>query len=150
MTHLKAKDVMTANPTIVVPAQTVKNAAVLMKDIDCGVLPVGTLDHVIGMITDRDLVLRVIAEGRDPAHTVVRDVMTKEHYSCNEDDDLEAVAKQMRKHNVRRLVVTKKGAISGIISVECLLRKSSNLKAKEHLLHVLLGDEAGATKQHAA
>ena len=150
MTRLKAKDIMTANPSMIKPTQTVKEAAAMMKSVDCGVLPVGEPDNVVGMITDRDIVLRVMAEDRDPSRTLAQDAMTKQHYSCAEDDDLETIAGQMRDHDVRRLLVTKNGAVSGVISLECLLRKPHDMETSERLLHALLGEKQAAARNYAA
>jgi CBS domain-containing protein len=144
MKQLKAKDIMTANPRMIGPFQTVKEAAILMKNIDCGALPVGELGHVAGIITDRDIVLRVIATGGDPDSIHVRDVMTKKHYSCTEEDNLETVAEKMRAHNIRRLLVSKNNAISGIISSDCLLRKPHDKKVSECLLHKLIDETSRA------
>jgi len=127
MKALKIKDIMMPNPWIISPAQTVKDAARLMKEIDCGVLPVGSADKVIGMITDRDITLRVTAEGKNPELTSVQDIMTRHVYSCDEEADIEEAAMQMRKHKVVRLVVTKGKKATGIVTMSELLREGSHL-----------------------
>src|SRR5687768_1646915 len=104
----KAKDLMTPNPVTIASDRTLREAAQEMEDIDCGVLPVGTWDKLEGMITDRDIVVRAIANGKDVNTEKVQDYMTPEVFYCNADDTLEQVAEQMRTHQVTRLVV--KGA----------------------------------------
>jgi CBS domain-containing protein len=73
------------------------------------------------MITDRDITMRVVAAGKDPEKTPVKDVMTKKVYTCEEEDDLAEAAKQMIKHEVGRLVVMKNKKITGILTQAELL-----------------------------
>lgn len=141
MVQLKAKDVMSTDLRTIKPTQTVKEAAMLMKEVDCGVLPVGDAARIVGMITDRDIVLRVAAEGRDAAKTAIQDVMTKKHHSCKEEDSLETVAELMREHNVRRVLVTKQEALIGIISLKNMMNKLEDAKVRERLIHILFGEE---------
>lgn len=118
---------MTKDPVIIPPDASLKQAAARMRDVDCGVLPVGRKDRLIGIITDRDIVVRAIAEGRDPAKEKVEDYMTDEVYACNEDDSLEQAADKMREHNVSRLIVEDRaGNTAGILSFGCILRKDTN------------------------
>ncbi|HEX4890596.1 MAG TPA: CBS domain-containing protein, partial [Alphaproteobacteria bacterium] len=75
-----------------------------------------------GIITDRDITLRVIAAGLDPLNTRVEQVMTRHVFSCREDDTIEDAAREMRKHDVGRLVVTRGMMVTGIVNMTCLLR----------------------------
>lgn len=86
-------------------SDTVQQAAVLMGEIDVGALPVGDAHRTLGVVTGRDMVLRVCAAGRDPATTVVADVMTSEVHHCRSDDDIEAALDLMASRHVRRLLV---------------------------------------------
>lgn len=100
----KISEVMTRNVHIANPDQTIREIADAMAKDDVGSLPVGENDRLIGMITDRDIVLRAVAKGRDPK-TPVRDVMTDRIQYCYEDDDVLGVAENMAHLGVRRLAV---------------------------------------------
>jgi CBS domain-containing protein len=97
-------DVMTRDVRIASPDQTICEVAGAMAEADVGSLPVGENDRLIGMITDRDIVLRAVAKGRDPK-TPVREVMTDSIQYCYEDDDVVGVAENMAHLGVRRLAV---------------------------------------------
>lgn len=127
MHNTKVKDLMTSDPILITSESSLKEAAAKMKDVDCGVLPVGTKDKVEGIITDRDIVIRAIAKGKDPAKEKVKDYMTAKVYACNEDDYLEDAADKMREHKVSRLIVrNKQGKVAGILSFGGILRKNAD------------------------
>jgi CBS domain-containing protein len=95
----------------------VEDVARMMSEIDSGAVPVAEGDVVVGMITDRDIVIRVVAERRD-GFTPVSDVMTEGVESCLEDDDIAEAARRMAELQMRRLVVFDgEGKLSGIISL---------------------------------
>src|SRR4051812_29838770 len=100
----KISEVMTRDVRIASPSQTIREVAAAMAEGDVGSLPVGENDRLVGMITDRDIVLRAVAKGRDPK-TQVREVMTDRIQYCFEDDDIESVAENMAELGVRRLAV---------------------------------------------
>ena len=100
----KIGEVMTPGVRLANPDQTIRDAASLMAEADVGSLPVGENDRLIGMITDRDIVLRAVAQGLD-TQTLVREVMTRKLQYCFEDDDVDHVAKNMAVLGVRRLPV---------------------------------------------
>ena len=100
------------------PEDTVQQAARLMREADTGVLPVGENDRLIGMVTDRDVALRLAAEGKNPAQTKVREVMTPEVRYVFEDEDLHRVAATMAAQRVRRLpVLNREKRLVGIVSI---------------------------------
>lgn len=138
MKSIRVKDIMTPEPLMVSPGMTVREAAKRMREIDCGVLPVGDPNQVLGIITDRDITIRVTAEGRDPAETQVQEVMTRKLYACGEEDDVEDAAEKMRKYDVARLVVTDGKKITGIVTMTCLLRNTGNRHKSGNVLHELL------------
>lgn len=112
------QDVMTREVEIAAPESTVTHVALLMKEQDCGSIPVGELDKLIGFITDRDIVLRCVAEDRDPVMTVAKDIMTEKILYCFDTDSLEDAAENMARNQVRRLpVVTKEKKLVGIVSL---------------------------------
>ena len=113
----KVRDAMSKDVRIAMPDESIRNAALLMVELDAGVLPVGENDKLIGVITDRDIAVRAVAQGKDPT-THVREVMSQEVLYCYDDQDLPAVAKNMAEQQVRRLpVVNREKRLVGIISV---------------------------------
>lgn len=139
MHTIKVKEIMTRNPRMIKPSQTVKEAARIMKDEDIGVLPVGMPEKVLGVITDRDIAVRVTAEGEDPAKVKVEDAMTSGHIVCNEEDDIERAADLMRKHDVSRVLVADSGKVTGIATIADLLRNRDDRQESDKVLHHLLG-----------
>ena len=108
---------MTPHPLMISPGATLEQAAKKMETINCGALPVGTESKLSGMITDRDIVIRALARGQNPATAKVSSCMTEEVYACNENDSLEEAAEVMHQYKVSRLVVkNKEGHITGILS----------------------------------
>jgi len=100
------KDIMTPNPECIHPDDTLQEAARRMRDLDVGPLPVcGDDDRLAGMITDRDITVRAVAEGRDPRTTTVREAMTEDVIFGFEDQDLDDAARIMEQRQIRRLVV---------------------------------------------
>lgn len=113
---MRVKDVMTTNVRLARPDQTIAEAARLMAECDAGVLPVGEDDRLVGMITDRDIAIRAVANDLGP-DTPVRDVMSKEVLYCFEDEALEHVADNMGEQRVRRLpVMDREKRLVGILS----------------------------------
>lgn len=110
-------DVMTRDVRVASPADSIRDAAAAMAQADIGSLPVGENDRLVGMITDRDIVLRATALGLGP-ETLVRDVMTQEIKYCRGDESVEDVAKQMAQLGVRRLpVIDADKRLVGIVSL---------------------------------
>jgi predicted transcriptional regulator len=139
----KVKDLMKANPVIISSNITLKEAAQKMKSVDCGVLPVGTWDNLEGMITDRDIVIRAVAEGIDVAKAQVRDYMTTDVFYCSESDTLAQAAEQMRKNNVSRLVVKgSSGKACGILTFGRILREDENLGEIGTVVECAIGKKA--------
>lgn len=114
---MNVRECMTANPRVCAPEDTIRDVARAMKEIDAGFLPVGENDRLVGMVTDRDLAVRAIAEGMGP-DTPVGEVMTREVRYCFEDDDLDEVTGQMSDLQVRRLpVLNSEKRLVGVISL---------------------------------
>ena len=115
---MQVRDIMTPDVQVVAPEATVQEAASLMRGLDVGPLPVCDGERLVGMLTDRDIVVRSTAQGQDPKSTPVREVMTPEVIFCFEDQDVEEAAELMRQHQVRRLLVlTRKKNVAGIVSL---------------------------------
>jgi CBS domain-containing protein len=114
---MKVSEVMTRDVRLIEPTQTIREAARLMAELDTGIMPVREGDRLVGMITDRDIAVRAVAQGRGP-DTSVRDVMTDDVKYCYEDDDTDDVARNMADIQVRRLpVLTRDKRLVGIISL---------------------------------
>ncbi len=131
---MKVSEVMTRQVEVISPDDSIQDAARLMASIDAGVLPVGENDRLVGMITDRDIAIRAVGEGRDPKQTRVGEVMTREVRYCFEDDDLDDVSHNMAELQVRRLpVVSKDKRLTGIISLGDIAQARQSAQASEAL-----------------
>lgn len=116
---MKISEVMTRNPKTIDAGATVQQAAQTLASDDIGSLPVRKDDRVIGMLTDRDIVVRVIADRRDPAKTQVEDVLSSSTKYCYEDEDCEHVASNMDELLMRRLpVMNRDKRLVGVVSIE--------------------------------
>ena len=119
---MKVSECMSRDVSIASPRQTIAEAARMMAECDSGVLPVGENDRLVGVITDRDIAIRAVAEKRGPG-TPVRDIMTKEILYCFEDDDVDECAQNMGEQQVRRLpVVNRDKRLVGMISIGDIAR----------------------------
>ena len=115
---MKISDVMTPDVEVVNPDDTLKTAAQLMADLDSEALPVGQNDLLIGVITDRDITIRAVAEGRDPEKTTVRQAMSHDALYCFGDENVADVSQKMGAWWVRRLpVVNQDKRLVGIVSL---------------------------------
>src|SRR5919197_1489570 len=102
---MQLKDVMTRDVEVVRPDATLQEAAGRMKALDVGVIPVCDGEHLMGMLTDRDITVRAVAAGRDPRTTHVRDIMTPDVVYGFEDQDIQDAARLMEQYQIRRLPV---------------------------------------------
>jgi len=110
------KDVMTESPRTCEPHATVLEAARIMREEDVGPIPVVDHGRPVGVITDRDIVLRVVAEGRDPAMTTVGDIATNDLISVRPEQPLDEALRLMARHRVRRLPVVEDERLVGIVA----------------------------------
>ena len=125
--NTQVKDLMKKNPVLISPLSTLQDAAKKMRDIECGVLPVGTADRLEGVITDRDIVTRAVSRGKNIAKELVRDYMTPEIFSCHETDTLEKAIDKMRTHKINRILVRNAtGKLTGILSFGGILKKNKD------------------------
>jgi len=114
---MRVKDVMTEDPQVVRPQTSLKEVAETMKSLDVGVVPVCENDRLVGMITDRDIVVRAEAEGRDPSATVEQ-AMTPGVTFCFEEDDIDSAVRLMEEKQIRRLpVLNAQHRLVGIVSL---------------------------------
>jgi CBS domain-containing protein len=112
--------IMTRDPAFCLPGDAVATAARLMRDKDIGAVPVVRDDsgkRVLGILTDRDLAVRVLATGRDPKQARVEDVMTSQLFTCRAEDGVDRAVEMMEEHQVRRIpVVEEGGRLVGMIA----------------------------------
>jgi CBS domain-containing protein len=116
---MKARELMTADPTCCTPEHTIQQAAQLMRDHDCGCIPVVEDEQgkrLVGVITDRDIAIRCTAEGKG-SQTRIKDALSPSPKSCGQDDDVETVERIMTGERVRRVpVVDQRGSCVGMIA----------------------------------
>ena len=128
-------EVMTENPTCCIPSDTARTAAIIMRDLDTGIVPVienGTNRRLLGVVTDRDLCIGLLCgktvdsnPREHPADVPVEECMTANVISCKADDDLEKALDLMKEHQVRRiLVVDDKERVKGIVSMADLFLRA--------------------------
>ena len=110
------RDAMTENPRSIGASASVVEAARLMRDEHIGSLPITDDEELVGMITDRDITTRVVAEAADPKMTSVGDVVSRDLISVKPDEDLEEAVQLMASHQVRRLPVVENGRLVGIVA----------------------------------
>jgi len=115
---MQVKEVMTQGAECVAPDDTLQEAARKMKSLDVGPMPVCNNGRLAGMLTDRDIVVRCVAEGGDPRSTKVRDAMSEGITYCFEDDDVAEASRLMKEKQIRRLVVLDQNKqLRGIVSL---------------------------------
>jgi CBS domain-containing protein len=115
---MQVQEIMRANVHMADPNMTIREAARLMRANNIGALPIGENDRLIGMVTDRDIVVRAIAEDRSTGDTTVREVMSEGVCYCFDDDDVARAAQTMAKYQVRRLpVVDRSKRLVGFVAL---------------------------------
>jgi CBS domain-containing protein len=126
---MQISEVMTANPQVAKPSDTVAEVARRMNDIDTGAIPVVEDGRILGIITDRDIVLRVVGEQRS-FDTRVDEVMTTEVQTCRDDASIADVIFQMTDKQVRRILIVDGGdRLTGIVSLGDVAQEASSRKA---------------------
>ena len=117
ITHY-VRDVMTPHVKIASPEDTLKHAAQMMEELDCGVLPVGENDRLVGMLTDRDIAIRAVARGKSPTKCKVREIMSPEIKYVYDNESVADAVRNMSELQVRRLpVLNREKRLVGIVSL---------------------------------
>lgn len=121
------REVMVTDVTVIPTDTTIDTAAQIMADLDVGALPVGEVDSVPeGILTGRDILLRVVAPRRDPRTTRAGEVMSRDLVCCRGEDEVEAVRREMERHQIRRMpVVDGEGRMIGMLAESDLTRASA-------------------------
>lgn len=120
---MRVAEVMSRGIDPVDPSATVQEAATRMAELDVGAVLVGTQERLEGILTDRDIILRLVVDGRSPAEVPVREIMSSPLFSCKEDDTVGTIVAQMRERQIRRMpVLDAKGRPAGIVTISDLAK----------------------------
>lgn len=131
---MKIVEIMTTRVELIAPDATVQKAGEKMAEHDIGALLVGTAETLSGILTDRDILIRVVVEGLDPKTVRVQDVMSRQLFTCRSESRLEDAFAEMRERQVRRLpVVDESGVLVGIVTLSDLATKGDQSAAPERL-----------------
>jgi CBS domain-containing protein len=131
------REVMTSNPRTIESGTPVAEAAKLMRDEDVGLAPVVEGDRLVGTLTDRDIAIRVVAEGKDPASTPVREVASTDVVTVTPEQDLDEALSLMAQHQVRRVpVVEQDGRLVGVVAQADVARQSDEQQTGELVGHI--------------
>lgn len=132
---MRVKDVMHSKAQVINFSNTVEEAAKIMKKEDCGAIPVEKNDRMVGMLTDRDIAIRVVAQGKDPRKTRVEEVMSEGINYCFEDEDLHEVSEKMIHRQHRRLpVVDRNKRLVGMLSLGDIASKGNDAPLTHEIL----------------
>ncbi len=130
--RMKIREIMTPAVQCVRPGDNLVEAAGVMRELDVGVVPVCDNHELVGMLTDRDIAVRAVAEGWDPNRTFVRDIMSPHVVFVYDDDTVDSVVQLMEEHQIRRApVMTRENKLAGIVSLgDIAVDASPNLSAE--------------------
>jgi CBS domain-containing protein len=138
---MKVHEIMTKDVVFIDPTLPIAKAAEKMRHLDIGFLPVCENDRLTGTVTDRDITVRSVAQGRDPRLAPVREIMTQEIFYCYDDEDVERAAEYMKENEVRRLVILNRDKrLVGVVSLGDIART----QGEKELAGETLGDIAEA------
>jgi CBS domain-containing protein len=136
---MNIRDVMTRNPRTVSPQDSIQNAARIMRDEDTGVVPVVDNGKPVGVITDRDIVVRAVAEGGQ-LNRPVRDIVTNELVAATPDMSVSEATELMSAHQVRRLPVVENNRLVGIVSIgDIAVKEGKDSRVGDALQHISEG-----------
>lgn len=139
---MKVKDVMHSGVTWVSPKTPIGELAKMMRDRDIGAIPIGENDRLVGMVTDRDITCRGLADGEDVTRLTAADVMSKPIFYCRADDNVEDAVRTMEKNQIRRLpVINDKKRMVGMLALGDISHKVG---------HALSGEVIEAVSAHHA
>ena len=133
---MKVRELMTTEPTTVEPKATLGEAATLMKQEDCGSIPVVEGGRLVGIVTDRDIVVRGVAAGKDPKTQRVSEVMSANPVTIGPDNDVSDAEVKMADRQIRRLPVVEGGKLVGIIVTAQIARAGNERKVGETLKEI--------------
>lgn len=124
---MKLKEIMSKQVEVLTPDATLRDCAKKMKELDVGAIPVGENDRLRGIVTDRDIIVKAVAEGMDPERACVRDAMTSPIDYCFEDDEVQSAVQHMKEKQIRRVVVLNKNKrLVGMVSLGDIAAKGQS------------------------
>jgi CBS domain-containing protein len=144
---MKISEIMTTKPVTVGPRATLGEVATLMRQEDCGSIPVVENGRLVGIVTDRDIVVRAIAAGKDPKSTPVSEVMSADPVTVDPKGDVKDAERQMRERQVRRLPVVEDGRLVGIIVTAQIARSAEAKQTGETIKDI--SEPASGRGSHA-
>jgi CBS domain-containing protein len=134
---MKVRDIMTQNVISVDEEESVLRASQVMRDANVGSVPVVRGDKLVGIITDRDIVVRNVADGEDVDNVTCKNIMTTDLVTCSPDMDVDEVAALMSKHQVRRIPVVENGKVVGMVSLgDLATQRTTQDEAEEALKNI--------------
>jgi CBS domain-containing protein len=145
---VKVRELMTKQPTTVEPDATLGEVATLMKQDDCGSIPVVEGGRLVGIVTDRDIVVRGIAAGVDPKTQRVSKVMSSDPVTVGPEDDITDAEKKMADRQIRRLPVVENGRLVGIIVTAQIARAGNERQVGETIKEI--SEPRSARGSHAS
>jgi CBS domain-containing protein len=145
---MKVRELMTKQPTTVEPDATLGEVATLMKQEDCGSIPVVEGNRLVGIVTDRDIVVRAVAAGKDPKTVRVSQVMSSDPVTIGPDAAIDEARKVMADRQIRRLPVVEKGSLVGIIVTAQIARREDQKQMGETIREI--SEPASGRGSHAS
>jgi CBS domain-containing protein len=135
---MQISEIMSRDVVIVSPSDSLQMVAQKMAEIDSGIMPVGEKDRLVGIVTDRDIVLRAVAKGKPPGKSTARDVMSPDIKYCYEDETLEDAARNMSTLQVKRLpVLNREKRLVGIVSLgDLAMEPEADEESKDALVGI--------------
>jgi len=143
----KVRDIMSSEVESASPDTTLEEVATMMKTEDVGAIPVVEDDELVGIVTDRDIVLRCVAEGKDPSETNVEDVLSEDLETASPDMDVQDAVRLMSRRQIRRLPVVEDNRLVGILSLGDVAVKEDEEEAGEALEDISQGVKGSGKKQ---
>ncbi len=147
---MRVRDIMTADVAYATPDTTLEEIAVLMRDENVGAIPVLDDEMLVGIVTDRDIVVRCIADGKDASECTAEDVISEKLETIEPDDDVEEAAQIMARRQIRRLPVVEDGKLVGMLSLGDIAVKQSEDTAGDALESVSEGVKQAPAARPAA
>ena len=144
---MKVRDLMTTEPATVGPDDPCAQAATLMREEDCGSIPVVRDGTLVGIVTDRDITIRAVAAGRDPRSTPVSEVMSADPITTTPDTKAEEASRLMAEFQVRRLPVVEDGRLCGILVTAQVARSEKRAQVGETIKEI--SEPASGRASHA-
>ena len=144
---MKVRELMTSKPATVGPNDPCAKAATLMREEDCGSIPVVRDSKLVGIVTDRDITVRCVAAGKDARNTPVSEVMSADPVTIEPDTDIDEATRLMAEFQVRRLPVVEDGHLLGIVVTAHLARREGSRQMGEAIKEI--SEPASGRASHA-